>query len=109
MLLTPVVSRTGIELELYVVRLKKLPVGDPETEVLPRLEGGGGRVTIAVPVMFTALVTVRLLLMVVVMDVVTSTVSVTLKSTVAVAFGKGLDGVRGKLLPDAEEKLGNPV
>jgi len=107
-LLTPVVSGIGIELVVYVVRLELLE-GVPETDVLPRLIEGGGRVTIAVPVILTTLVTVKLLLTVVVMDVVTSTVSVMLKSNVAVAFGKWLDVVSGKPLSGAEEKLGNPV
>lgn len=108
MLLTPVVSGTGIEPVLYVVKLELL-VGDPETDVPLRLEERGGMVTIAVPVILTTWVTVKLLLIVVVMDVVTSTVSVILKSKVAVAFGKGLDVVSGKPLSGAEEKVGNPV
>lgn len=87
----------------------ELLVGDPQTDVPLRLEERGGRVTIAVPVILTTWVTVKLLLMVVVMDVVTSTVFVILKRKVAVAFQTGLDVVSGKPLSAAEEKVGNPV
>ena len=79
------------------------------TAVLLKFNENGGRFTVAVAVMLTTPVAVMLFTMVLVIEVVTSTVSVRLGSNAVVVFEKGLDVVSGKPLCGAVGKLGDPL